>query len=70
MPELSKFNIEFNVDPLPLAGTGLERLERELRALWNHRDRIAVEIGECEVRQLHGRMTIGSRLTADTVSNV
>jgi len=44
VPELSKFNIEFNVEPQPLAGTGLERLEAELRELWNRCDRVAADM--------------------------
>jgi gamma-glutamyl:cysteine ligase YbdK (ATP-grasp superfamily) len=45
VPELSKFNIEFNVDPQPLAGTGLERMEGEFRELWNRCDRVAADMG-------------------------
>jgi len=45
VPELSKFNIEFNVAPQPLAGTGLEELERELGRTWKNCDRVASEMG-------------------------
>jgi hypothetical protein len=45
VPELSKFNIEFNVQPQPLAGAGLERLEGEFRELWNRCDRVAADMG-------------------------
>ncbi len=45
VPELSKFNIEFNVHPQPLTGTGLERLEGEFRELWNRCDRVAADMG-------------------------
>jgi hypothetical protein len=38
--ELAKFNVELNVSPQPLAGRGLERLERELAETW----------GQCEAQ--------------------
>lgn len=34
LPELARFNIEFNVAPQPLQGRGLAHLEQELRARW------------------------------------
>jgi hypothetical protein len=33
-PELATFNVEFNVDPLPLSGAVLSALEKELRSGW------------------------------------
>jgi gamma-glutamyl:cysteine ligase YbdK (ATP-grasp superfamily) len=33
-PELARFNVEFNVDPVELQGDALSRLERELNAIW------------------------------------
>jgi hypothetical protein len=45
VPELSRFNIEFNVEPQPLAGRGLEILESELDRTWKSCDRIAVGMG-------------------------
>ncbi|MES1260535.1 MAG: glutamate--cysteine ligase, partial [Acidobacteriota bacterium] len=41
VPELSRFNIEFNVEPQPLAGRGLELLETELERTWKACDRLA-----------------------------
>lgn len=43
--ELSKFNIEFNVAPQPLAGRGLERLCRELSESWRQCEEVAAELG-------------------------
>jgi len=45
VPELSRFNIEFNVEPQPLVGRGLELLESELDRTWKACDRIAGEMG-------------------------
>lgn len=45
VPELSKFNIEFNAQPQPLAGRGLEILESELERAWKKCDRVAAEFG-------------------------
>lgn len=42
VPELAKFNIELNVSPQPIAGRGLERLEREMTDTW-HRCRSTAE---------------------------
>jgi gamma-glutamyl:cysteine ligase YbdK (ATP-grasp superfamily) len=33
-PELARFNVEFNVDPVGLQGDALSRLEGELNAIW------------------------------------
>jgi gamma-glutamyl:cysteine ligase YbdK (ATP-grasp superfamily) len=43
--ELSKFNIELNVSPQPLAGRGLERLERELAETWRRCEAQAAGMG-------------------------
>lgn len=45
VPELSRFNIEFNVQPQPLAKRGLEALESELHATWRACDRVAAGMG-------------------------
>lgn len=45
VPELSRFNIEFNVAPQPLAGRGLEVLARELDNTWRECDRVAGGLG-------------------------
>ena len=42
--ELSRFNVEFNVDPQPLAGRGLAALTDNLAATWDHCDRAAREL--------------------------
>ena len=34
VPELAKFNFELNVQPQPVAGLGLERMQQELLATW------------------------------------
>jgi gamma-glutamyl:cysteine ligase YbdK (ATP-grasp superfamily) len=44
VPELSRFNIELNVMPQALAGGGLDRLERELRATWQRCAATAAEL--------------------------
>lgn len=41
VPELSRFNIEFNGDPQRLTGDGLSRLHTELADLWRHAVRVA-----------------------------
>lgn len=46
VPELSRFNIEVNGSPQPLAGDGLLRLERELEATWSRCLAAAHERGE------------------------
>ena len=33
-PELARFNVEFNVDPIPLRGNALSTLAHELREIW------------------------------------
>jgi hypothetical protein len=40
-PELAKFNVEFNTDPLPLRGDALSRLHAALDALWTHGREVA-----------------------------
>jgi len=44
-PELSRFNIELNSTPRPLAGDSLERMEAELAANWADCRRVAAELG-------------------------
>jgi gamma-glutamyl:cysteine ligase YbdK (ATP-grasp superfamily) len=43
-PELATFNVEFNVDPVPLAGSVLSTLKRELQAGWEAGRRTAHEL--------------------------
>lgn len=45
VPELSRFNIEFNVTPQPLAGPGIAALERDLGETWRRCDRLAGQLG-------------------------
>jgi len=45
VPELSRFNIEFNVEPQPLAGRGLEVLESELNQTWQACNAVAAAMG-------------------------
>jgi gamma-glutamyl:cysteine ligase YbdK (ATP-grasp superfamily) len=45
VPELSRFNVEFNVTPQPLAGAGIATLERELDETWRRCDRLAGQLG-------------------------
>jgi gamma-glutamylcysteine synthetase len=45
VPELSRFNIEFNVAPQPLAARGLKALELELDTTWAACDRMAGRLG-------------------------
>jgi len=45
VPELSKFNVELNGTPQPLAGRALWRLEEELTATWRECLRVAHELG-------------------------
>lgn len=45
VPELSRFNIEFNVAPQPLAGRGLKALELELGTTWASCDHLAARLG-------------------------
>jgi len=42
--ELSRFNIELNVEPQALAGDGLRRLEDDLTATWRACERVAAEL--------------------------
>ncbi|RMF13358.1 MAG: glutamate--cysteine ligase [Alphaproteobacteria bacterium] len=44
LPELSQFNVEFNVDPVPLRGKALSRLERELMDNWQKAGGIAEDL--------------------------
>ena len=44
VPELSRFNVELNGTPQPLAGQGLHRLEEELTGTWHHCIRVAHEL--------------------------
>ena len=44
VPELSRFNIELNVAPQTLAGDGLIRLDRELRATWRRCAAVAADM--------------------------
>lgn len=43
--ELSRFNVEFNVDPQPLAGSGLRTLVDELSEVWRRCNQSAAELG-------------------------
>lgn len=45
VPELARFNIEFNVAPQPLHGRGLAQLEQELRERWAACRRVAHGMG-------------------------
>ncbi len=45
VPELSKFNVELNGTPQPLAGQALRRLEEELTGTWRECLRVAHELG-------------------------
>ncbi len=44
VPELSKFNFEFNVSPQYVAGTGLANMQSELRATWLRCEQVAAEM--------------------------
>jgi len=41
VPELSRFNVELNCDPLPLSGDVLRRAETALTGLWRHCNAVA-----------------------------
>lgn len=43
VPELSRFNIEFNGDPAELTGAALSTLHRGLQATWDHASAVAAE---------------------------
>jgi len=43
--EISRFNLEFNVAPQPLADRGIEALEEELRIVWRCSDEAARPLG-------------------------
>ena len=45
VPELSKFNFEFNVTPQYLAGQGLGDMQAELRATWQRCEQVADKLG-------------------------
>ncbi len=45
VPELSRFNLEFNVSPQPLAGRGLADLATELEQIWRQTERAANQLG-------------------------
>lgn len=45
LPELSKFNFEFNVSPRYLSGHGLDEMERELRSTWQQCESAASRLG-------------------------
>lgn len=45
VPELSRFNVEFNVAPRPLPGRGLAELAAELDATWRQCDAAANQLG-------------------------
>jgi len=45
VPELSRFNVEFNVEPQPVAGRGLEVLASELSRTWGECNRAAAGMG-------------------------
>jgi gamma-glutamyl:cysteine ligase YbdK (ATP-grasp superfamily) len=45
VPEMSRFNVEFNVEPQPLAGRGLETLTSELDRTWQACNHTAAELG-------------------------
>jgi gamma-glutamyl:cysteine ligase YbdK (ATP-grasp superfamily) len=44
-PELAKFNIEFNTDPLPLTGKVLSQLHRQLQNAWSNASQQAQQLG-------------------------
>lgn len=43
--ELARFNVEFNVDPVPLSGNALSRLAGELEAIWQKGRHVAAGLG-------------------------
>jgi hypothetical protein len=51
VPELSKFNVELNGTPQPLAGQALRRLEQELTATWRQCLQVAHEL-ECQLAMI------------------
>jgi len=51
VPELSKFNVELNGTPQPLAGQALRRLEEELTGTWRHCLQVAHEL-ECQLAMI------------------
>ncbi len=70
VPELSKFNIEFNVSPQPLAGDGIAKLAHELEASWRKCDSVAGELG-ASVMSIGILPTISeSQLTLKNISSL
>ncbi len=45
VPELSKFNFEFNVSPQYIAGSGLAEMQAELRGTWQRCEEVAHTLG-------------------------
>ncbi len=45
VPELSKFNFEFNVSPQYVAGCGLVEMQAEMRATWMRCEQVAAQLG-------------------------
>lgn len=45
VPELSKFNFEFNVSPQYVAGSGLAEMQAEMRATWMRCEQVAAQLG-------------------------
>ncbi len=45
VPELSKFNFEFNVAPQFVSGSGLEVMQNELRSTWQRCEQVAQSLG-------------------------
>mgnify|MGYP001553436491 FL=1 len=44
-PELAKFNVELNVDPLPLNNGVLSEFDRHLQRLWKHCQQTSKDLG-------------------------
>lgn len=44
-PELARFNVEFNVDPVPLRDKALSKLASELGAIWKAGQKTAADLG-------------------------
>jgi gamma-glutamyl:cysteine ligase YbdK (ATP-grasp superfamily) len=45
VPELSRFNVELNTDPLALSGDVLARMQRSLETAWKRRNAVAADLG-------------------------
>ena len=66
--ELSRFNVEFNVDPQPIGGRGLEKLEQELTETWA-RCRAAAEVLDASVIAIGTLPTVEeAQLSLDNIS--